>query len=912
MAIKTALSHTQIGANLKRFHDTKFKSEEIPFQLMLAIGASETIIQRYREGTGTITSYAGLLIKGVLAYKDVSTQDMPSTLLKMKTDKMVQKANPSILLVSDGKMIMGYNPVARKSYKERLAHIYLNYDFFMPMWSIQKHIEKHKKKEKITEIKIAEKMAKLYNKILQVNLFVEESDFRCLNILMIRLSFCFFAEDTGIFPNKLFTESIQKHTKENADDLSAYIDNVFFVMDERKRPDNLNDNLTQFPYVNGGLFRKKMQDLALSVQTRKQILECGKSDWGNINPDIWGSLTLSIANSKLQRGLKLNYTSISNIIQLIGPLFLNELEETVLQIEQDFQQVNEMLNSEEITIKEFYEQSKPILSTSLNLILRMSKMRFFDPACSSGNFLVVTYKNIRLLEMRLLKVIQRTSQSFMSDSVMSRISISQFYGIDIDEYACEIAIVCLWFAEHQMNRMFTQEFGITISPLPLKTNSNIHHDNACRLDWDEVCPHTTEDEVFVMGKPPYPGTKLQEDAHKEDMKYVFGDIIKRYEDIDYTACWFYKLGTYIKGSHSKGGFAAKKTITQGKQASILWNHLLNDIEIIFTDRNIKWQNNTGVLCSIIVLSSKNTDVPKQGVSNSRIDSITEYLRGKKWPIITKYNNPLIMEYSIRFGNIPDDGGYLLLNYFQKSEMVARDERSAEFIRPYYGTQEFLKGEEKYCLWITDENYEKAASIPCIAERIESCRITRVNSSKPTTKALASKAYRFGVIRNEETAKIIIPRISSERREYFPVGYLDKTSIISDSALALYDAPLWLFGILTSKMHMTWIRTVTGTLETDYSYTASRCFNSYPFPIIFSDNKKQIEDAANEILDIRNYHYGITLAELYDPDKMPNDLREVHQKLDRIVENCYQNKPFKSDEERLECLFNLFKKMAKKQ
>lgn len=915
MAIKTALSYIQIGKNLKRFQEKKFDIEEIPFQLINAIGGSETIVQRYREGKGTVVTFPGLLIKGLLAYKSTFTENMLSVLQDMKADEKIRKANPAILLVSDGDTVMGYDPAADESYENRLDHLYVDYSFFTPMWGISKY---RGVEENPADVKAAEKMAKLHDEIRRENEFTNDTDLHDLNIFMTRLLFCFFAEDTGIFADSLFTESIRKYTQPDASDLSEYLNQAFRIMDTENRNANENHALSHFPYVNGGLFSKKIDIPKLGIRARKLMLECGSLDWKAINPDIFGSMIQAVVTPELRSGLGMHYTSVPNIMKLIGPLFLDEIEDAVSKIEHNFQQNKKMNDLGGLSSKDFEKHCKTTVKDCHSLLLRISKMKFFDPACGSGNFLIITYKNLRLIENRLLHLIQFATQSFTLDSMISVISISQFYGIELDDFACETAVLSLWLAEHQMNARFTNEFGVVINALPLKTNSNIHHGNACRVDWSEVCPHTEEEEVFIMGNPPYLGARLQEGSHKEDMEHVFKNIIKGFNNLDYIACWFYKLSIYIKDNYSKGAFVTTNSISQGEQVPLLWGILLKEIDIIFTNKNFKWENNAknnaGVICSIIGLGPKKLKTKKQIIYNSKsqnVESITAYLTSGKCPIVMAHNNPLIMGYSICFGNMPNDGGYLLLNNSEKSQMITTDEGAREFIRPYYGSQEFIRGELKYCLWITDKDYVKAASIPCIAERIEQCRITRENSNRLATKVLASKPYSFGEVRNKDTAKIIIPSVSSERREYIPIGFLDKNAIISNAAFAIYNAPIWLFGILTSKMHMTWVATVGGRLEMRYRYSAQLCYNTFPFPIIFSKMKEEIESAANKVLDVRDYHCGKTLAELYDPDKMPQDLREAHHNLDLIVESCYQEKSFKNDEERLECLFKLYEKMTKK-
>lgn len=914
MALKTSLSYTQVGNNLKRFHDKQFTAHEFPFQLMLAIGASETMVQRYRDGKGTVATYDGLLIKGTLAYREAQTEQMLSVLQEMKSDAKVKKATPALLLVSDGNVVLGYDPAADESYENRLDQLYIDYSFFTPMWGISKY---RGVEENPADVKAAEKMAKLHDEIRRENEFTGESDLHDLNIFMTRLLFCFFAEDTGIFADTLFTESIRKYTKADASDLSSYIDHAFCVMDMEQRAADLNHNLTQFPYVNGGLFSKKIQIPKLGFKARKLILECGSLDWKKINPDIFGSMIQAVVTPELRSGLGMHYTSVPNIMKLIGPLFLDELEEEVKKIEDKFLQAKKMLDLGGATTKEFDTQCKNSVTASRALMLRMSKMKFFDPACGSGNFLIITYKNMRLLEMRLLKIIQKATKSFMLDSILSMINISQFYGIELDDFACETAVLSLWLAEHQMNREFTQEFGVTINALPLKTNSNIHHGNACRIDWNSVCPHTPEEEVYIMGNPPYLGARLQGEDQKSDINNALADL-KGCNNLDYISIWFYLGAKYIKQSKARYAFVSTSSICQGDQVGILWPSIINmGLEIAFAHLSFKWTNNAkynaGVTCIIVGVQNHSDKMKSLYQSNDRqlVKSINPYLSSGSDIVVCSRSKAISTFPQLSFGNMANDGGALLLSETEKNDLLEAFPQAESIVRPLFGSLEFIRGERKYCLWITDDLIDLAYSIEPIKERIEQCAETRKSSKREATTKLANTPYAFAEIRHKNTNSIIIPSVSSERRTYIPIGYLSPKDIIVAPNFAIYDAPMWLFGVLTSKMHMTWVATVGGRLKTDYRYSAQLCYNTFPFPAISDNKKKEIEDAANEVLDARDYHCGKTLADLYDPDKMPEDLRDAHAKLDRIVESCYQDKPFVNDEERLECLFKLYEKMTQK-
>ena len=913
MPIKTSLTYSQIGKNLEIFK-TPINKENIPFILLSCFGATDTIVERYKKESGTIATFDGLLIKKTLAYRHADTSRLVDELEKMKVDEKVKKNAPPILVVSDELSILAYDPAMDETYENKLNLLYTDYSFFSPIWGIGKY---RVFEENDADVKAAYKMAKLHDEIRRENEFSNEDDLHDLNIFMSRLLFCFFAEDTGIFEKDLFTHSIKQYTQVDGSDLTEYLSTIFNLMENPQRDTELNKAYSQFPYVNGGLFSKRIQIPRLGLKARKLILECGGLNWKNINPDIFGSMIQAVVTPELRSGLGLHYTSVPNIMKLIGPLFLDELYDDFYKLERSFDEKKRKLDIGVWSQKELEKECKSIVTNCRKLLLRMSKMKFFDPACGSGNFLIITYKSLRQLENRILQLIVTIEKQGTFNNLFSMISISQFYGIEIDDFACETAILSLWLAEHQMNCKFTEEFGVVVDALPLKTNSNIHHGNACRLDWNEVCPHTPEEEVFVMGNPPYLGARLQEKSHKEDMEYVFKGI-KGFNNLDYIACWFFKGAKYIKGSKAQYAFVSTNSICQGEQVSLLWPEIYKcDLCIHFAHTSFKWTNNAkynaGVTCVIVGVSDKEIKNKRlfHEDSYNTVEHINPYLSAANEVIVYKRTNALSVFPRIYFGSMPNDGGFLLLDAKEKELLIQADIRASSFIRSFCGSKDYINGDKRYCLWITEETKDEAYDMPLIKERIDSCEKNRKESSRAATHKLASTPYLFGEIRNKDRSKVIIPRHSSANRRYVPIGYLSKKDIVADSALAVFDSPMWLFGVLTSQIQNTWVRVIGGRIKTDYRYSSTLVYNTFPFPTITDEKKSLIESMANNILDIRDYHVGKTLAELYDPDKMPEDLRQAHHELDLIVDSCYQDKPFLNDEERLECLFKLYEKMTKK-
>jgi len=913
MPIKTSLTYTQIGKKLEAFK-TPIHKEEIPFTLLSCFGATETLIDRYKKGNGTIATFAGLLIKKTLAYRSADTDQLMHELEEMKADDKVKKNTPPILAVSDGISILAYDPSMDETYENKLDLLYTDYSFFSPIWGVGKY---RAFEENDADVKAAYKMAKLHDEIRRENEYSNEDDLHDLNIFMSRLLFCFFAEDTGIFEKDLFTNSLQQYTKADGSDLSDYLSTIFNLMEHPRRDADLNKAYSQFPYVNGGLFGKRIQIPRLGLKARNLILDCGKLNWKDINPDIFGSMIQAVVTPELRSGLGLHYTSVPNIMKLIGPLFLDELYEEFYKLERSFDEKKRKLDIGVWTQKEFEKDSKGIVSNCRKLLSRMNKMKFFDPACGSGNFLIITYKSLRGLENRILQLILSIEKQSSFNNVFSLINISQFYGIEIDDFACETAILSLWLAEHQMNRKFTEEFGVVIDALPLKVNSNIHHGNACRLDWKEVCPHTEEEEVFVMGNPPYLGSSIQNEEQKKDMEYSFENI-NGWKNLDYIACWFYLGAKYIYASKAKYAFVSTNSICQGEQVALLWGPIfeLNE-SIFFAHTSFKWVNNAkynaGVTCIIVGLSVNNKEgkLLYKGDSTIRVSYISPYLSSNNISIIKKRNSPISSSLTkMEYGSKPTDGGNLILSITEKNNIILENPNAKSFIKEFVGSQDLINGEKRYCLWIEENEVENSLQISSISERVDKVKQFRLSSKKKATIEDAERAYAFAEPRYVPTKSIIIPRHSSEKRNYIPIALLNEDVVVADSAFAVYNASPFTFGILTSKIHNIWVRAVGGALETRIRYSATLCYNTFPFPPISATKKSQIEAAANHVLDIRDYHIGMTLAELYDPDKMPADLREAHHELDLIVDSCYQNQPFENDEERLECLFKLYEKMTK--
>ena len=893
MAKKTkSFSHIKAQDALEKLNESHPSGEELVYHLLsIFCGYGEGNIRRIREGVGNKAKDGRtVLIPNLIAYRPKGLFDFHDEIKDMQTDARIVKQTPRLYVVSDGKTIVAADPKEQDIYENEVALMWKDFEFFYPLAGIEKirHVE-----ETEADVKSAELMAKIFDEIRRHNDIKDKTEMHNLNIFMSRLLFCFFAEDTRLFPEpQLFTNSIRQHTAEDGHDLAEFIDRAFLAMstDNPAVLDTLPKQFAIFPYVNGGLFEQRLPIPVLSRRARVLMIKCGDFDWKDINPDIFGSMIQAVVTPEMRAGLGMHYTSVPNIMKLICPLFLDELNEEF----------------------EVAKGTKDIRRLR-KLLVRLGKIKFFDPACGSGNFLIVSYKCVRELEIKIWQVLREWDEPELP---MSNISLQQFYGIEIDDFACDTATLSLWLAEHQMNIKFETIFKVRPNALPLRPSGHIVCGNACRLDWEIVCPHTAEEEVYVMGNPPYLGKSLQEESHKNDMNFVFNDVCAGWKSLDYISSWFYKGACYCKKTNASFAFVTTNSISQGQQVSILWPLLLKDgLSISFAYKSFKWKNNAknnaGVTVSIIGISNNPLKKKIYGDNNIRlVNNINPYLIEFPNEIIYPLSKPIscfpIMDYGVK----AVDGGNLILSTYEKDLFLNNHPNQEYFIRKFIGSEEYINGKDRFCLWIDDEKLTEALEIQEIASRIENVKQMRLNSRDEGAQKLAQRAHQFRE-HPELSECIIIPRVSSERREYIPIGYLDAGTVVADSAFAIYDAPLWLFGILTSKMHMAWVKTVGGRLKTDYRYSAQLCYNTFPFPAINEAQKAELEELAQEVLDVRDQHFDMTLGEQYNPETMPEALKEVHHRLDLAVERCYRPEPFSSDEERLECLFKLYAKMTKK-
>lgn len=911
---KKAKSYSQVQATdeLEQLGKRGTSATEFIYDLLhIFAGYGDGQIRRTKEGPGNLAKDGEtVLIKNLVAYRpvSVSTPDGDCSALYdiinvIRNDPKIVKHSPRLYIVSNGVMVVAYDPKENDWYENSIELLWKDFEFFTPLAGIEK-IQFAEEAE--ADVKSAELMAKLFDDIRRYNDIRDPQTVHALNVFMSRLLFCFFAEDTGLFPeDNLFTNTLKTHTKEDGSDLGEFIDRAFLAMSTNDPAvlSTLPKLYEVFPYVNGGLFRDRYPIPVLSRRARTLILNCGEYNWREINPDIFGSMIQAVVTPEHRAGLGMHYTSVPNIEKVIRPLFLDALEE---EFEAACAEARE-----KIAKKINRDRASQRLR---NLLNRLSNIKFLDPACGSGNFLIIAYKRLRELEIRIWKAMREITG--MAILPFPNITLTQFYGIELDEYAAETTTLSMWLAEHQMNVKFQEELFILPETLPLKPSGHIVCGNACRLDWNTVCPHTPEDEVYIMGNPPYLGSSLQNNEQKEDMRIAVADVCKGYKKLDYIATWFIKASQYSKGTASSFAFVTTNSITQGEQVSILWPVVYNyDLEISFAYTSFKWSNNAKYNAGVtVVIIGIGKNVLKKKIIGDyvrEVDNINPYLNAGVDLLVTSTYSPLSGMQEMTYGCKANDDGNLILEQHEVNQLLNDYPDSKKFIKPLKGSLEFIRGENRYCLWIDDEDFSEAYSIPPIRDRINRNKSYRENGSAEA-KRLAEKPHQFREhyeINNYQ--KILVPRVSSERRVYFPIGYVSADTVIIDSAFAIYDAQKWLFALLTSKMHNLWVRTVGGRLKTDIRYSATLCYNTFPFPKLTAAEKEELERLAQNILNIRDENYDMTLGEMYNPETMPDELRDAHHQLDLAVERIYRPEPFTSDEERLEHLFKLYAKMIKK-
>ncbi|HDY7726288.1 TPA: class I SAM-dependent DNA methyltransferase [Vibrio vulnificus] len=856
-----------------------------------------TITQIRQGGTRNIAKIPGHVgLKNKLYYFPIEAgQDIDSAFDDKIADPTMAKNKIRYIVTTDFERFLAWDTATNERLDIDFEVLHLNYSFFLPLVGLEKAILNS---EKPADVKAAVKMGKLFDLIRINNDLSSPEDIHALNVFLTRLLFCLFAEDTGIFKQKgQFSSTIKSCTAEDGSDLDQFLYDLFSVMNSpygSELRQRLPKHLTDFPYVNGGLFESDEPIPELGKKGRRILLECGQEDWSAINPDIFGSMFQAVIDVDQRARLGQHYTSYSNIMKVIQPLFLDPLRSEL-------------------------EKQRNSVNGLKKLLVRLGKIKVFDPACGSGNFLIIAYKELRLLEIDVIQALMKLDQGFF----ISNIHLDQFYGIEIDDFACEIARLSLWLAEHQINKQWEVHIGPAEPSLPLKATGKIVSGNSLNLDWNDVCPKSHEDEVYVIGNPPFLGTLGRSDIQRQEMKQVFSGF-NSLGNLDYVACWFWKGSNYIANSKAELALVATNSLCQGEQVSQLWPSIFElGLSIHFAYPTFPWANNArdkAAVHVIIVGLSANAKAKclYQNVCGEwhslSVKNISPYLVEGSDIAVYPVSKPLIKGVPpILFGNKPTDGGNLLLGRSEYDQLMEREPSAKKWIKRVLGADEFLNSKERWCLWLVGASNEDIARMPLVHERVKAVETFRINSSKEATRKKSSTPHLFDENRHPTSGNyIVIPRVSSQLRRYIPIGFYDHNVISTDRNFILPSGTLYEFAILMSLIHNEWMRLVAMRLKSDYSYGNKVVYNTFPWPSPNEQQRQNLVQLAENILLAREDYPGKTLAELYNPDSMPDDLKNAHAELDNAVDKLYRDKPFRDTADRLSFLLARYEAMVAKQ
>lgn len=896
-----------------------FDAAEFPFAFLAAFGNKDTTLKRLRTGNNNASDVPG----GVLQRSNIhmavcETGNVGVTLNALRASPATAKAKAKFILATDGQTLEAEELAGGETITCAYPDFPNHFGFFLPLAGISTIKEI---KDNPIDVRATGRLNKLYVELLRENPDWATAECRPdMNHFMARLVFCFFAEDTDIFNGEgLFTHTIEQMSERDGANTHEVLSEIFRAMNikssERASAEPRLPNWANgFPYVNGGLFAGATNAPRFTRMARTYLTHAGNLNWKQINPDIFGSMIQAVADDEERGALGMHYTSVPNILKVLNPLFLDELRAAL----------NEACDNK---------------TKLLNLRKRMARIRVFDPACGSGNFLVIAYKQMREIEA---EINCRRGESHLG----SEIPLTNFRGIELRDFPAEIARLALIIAEFQCDVLYRGQKDALAEFLPLDAQNWIVCGNALRLDWLSICPPTgtgvklvADDlfgapleqaeidfaneggETYICGNPPYLGSTWQTDEQKADLGAVFATRTKNWKSLDYVAGWFMKAADYGTKSKATAAFVSTNSICQGQQVPFLWPLIFETgHEISFAHTSFKWSNlasnKAGVTVVIVGISSQPGQIRKlysitedeKSIAKDA-SNINAYLVAAPNVIVDKAMKPLTEVSIMDFGNKADDGGHLTLLPQQLDEMRLTKSSREKFIKQFYGSQEFINGETRYCIWIGDDDLAEAKTELALETQIERVRNARMNSKDAYARSLASRSHQFKTPRLASQSVIVTPRVSSENRPYLPVGLMSNGSVIGDRNFALYDAPLWNMALIASRLHWVWIGTVCVRLEMRFSYSNTLGWNTFPVPLLTEQNKADLTACAEAILLAREAHFPATIADLYDPDNMPENLRYAHERNDEVLERIYIGRRFKNDTERLEKLFELYTKMT---
>lgn len=908
------MNAVEIEEAISTLAERRFDAVEFPYLFLQAFGNKETTLKRLRKGETNKSDLGGVLQRDHIHIAVAPPGEVTSTLAALKASPATARAKAKFVLATDGEwfeaedLVSDAAPIAC-SYAEFPNH----FGFFLPLAGISTVREIS---ENAFDIRATGRLNRLYLALRQENPDWDTSARRPdMNHFMARLIFCFFAEDTDIFlGGRLFTDTIAQMSARDGSDTDFVIGEVFRAMNTKiadRAAAKLRPWADAFPYVNGGLFSGNLDVPRFNRTARSYLLNIGSLDWKKINPDIFGSMIQAVAEDEERGALGMHYTSVPNILKVLNPLFLDDLR---------------------TRLNEAGDNARMLL----NLRKRMARIRVFDPACGSGNFLVIAYKEMRAIEAEINK--RRNEPDRRSE-----IPLTNFRGIELRDFPAEIARLALIIAEYQCDVLYRGQKEALAEFLPLDAENWITCGNALRLDWLSICRpegaavkfqaddlfHTPLDqaqidfeneggETYICGNPPYAGKGKKSAAVSADMAHVLNGLTNSTGYIDLAGCWFVRASQYLKFTKGAAAFVATNSICQGQQITQLWPLVLSDgFEIIFAHRSFRWTNlaahNAGVIC-VIVAITKNPQKTKRiydGDLELEVKNITPYLLAGDTIYVERRPSVISSDLSeMLTGSVINDGGYLLMDC-DKKQTLHESGLGDVFVAQYLSSQDFIRGQLRFVLTIPDEALTECRQIPEINQRLNKISELRSRSTKEETRQnLASVPHRFQHhAKPHDKWAIVVPRVSSEARPFLPVGIIGNRAVIADTAFELVDAPLWNLSVLASKLHIVWVGTVCGKLKTDFRYSNTLGWNTFPVPTLTEKMKLDLTRCAEDILLAREAHFPATIADLYDPKKMPADLREAHERNDEVLERIYIGRRFRNDTERLEKLFELYTKMT---
>ncbi|GAB0078301.1 class I SAM-dependent DNA methyltransferase [Pseudomonas syringae pv. tomato] len=895
-----------------------FDTADFPFAFLAAFGSKDTALKRLRAGNNNGSDMAGgVLLRNNIHIAVCEAGTAGETLKALRASPATTKAKSKFILATDGQTLEAEELITGETITCEYLDFPNHFGFLLPLAGISTIKEI---KDNPIDVRATSRLNKLYVELLNENPDWAKTERRAdMNHFMARLVFCFFAEDTDIFiGDSLFTRTMERYSERDGSNTHQVLSEIFRAMNikdvERTvAQPRLPSWANSFPYVNGGLFSGSTEVPRFTRMARTYLLHAGNLNWKKINPDIFGSMIQAVADDEERSALGMHYTSVPNILKVLKPLFLDDLC-AQLQAARDNK------------------------SKLLNLRKRMARIRVFDPACGSGNFLVIAYKHMRDIEAEINR---RRGES----NNKSEIPLTNFRGIELRDFPAEIARLALIIAEFQCDVLYRGQQDALAEFLPLNAQNWIVCGNALRLDWLSICPPTgtgvkvladdlfgtplnqTEidfenegGETYICGNPPYLGSRDQKDEQKADLQTLFDKRVQNWKSLDYVAGWFIKAADYGTKTRSAAAFVSTNSICQGLQVPTLWPEIFaNGRQIEFAHTSFRWTNlashNAGVTVVIIGITTQPRN-PRRLFTLDNLGQTIErqcahinaYLAAGDSVIVDKISRPLGTQSEMTFGNTPIDGGHLLLSRDERDALQLTPAQQGRFIRRIYGSAEFIRGLERYCLWIEDHHLAEAQTIPPIAQRLRDVRNIRLNGGK-TARDIAERPHQFQRMYFGKHSTLIVPSVSSETREYLPCGYAPAGTIVSNLAFALYDAPLWNMALIASRLHLVWIGTVCGKMKTDFRYSNTLGWNTFPVPLLTEQNKTDLTRCAEDILFAREAHFPATIADLYAPDAMPDNLRHAHERNDEVLERIYIGRRFRNDTERLEKLFDLYSKMT---